>query len=531
MKARAVWILGGVILIAAIVAVAAGGPRLLRGAAAADNNQETAQVTTMTAITGIDSSGTVAPRQMASLAWRTSGTIEAVAVAAGDQVKAGDALITLDVNSAPANVLQAQSDLIAAQNALDDLLQPASALSLANAQKAVADAREQVDKSQRDLRNLTAPNVTWYQDQVAERERALLTARQNAEVTDLGGVAQALRNAQEDLRLKANQLNDVQVAMQECPGCNTVFAAATGRFISPADAQQQYNDAMAALRVAEINYEQAATHSRQAVERAQSDLDTAVANLAAAQNDPDAIRLAQRQAALAVAEASLAEAEKSLAELQAGPDADDLAAARVRVQMAQATLDSLVMTAPFDGEVLALNVHAGDVVGQGTVGLTLANRARLHVDVPIDESEISQVATGQAVTLTVDALGGRQYAGQVAEVSAFGETVQGLVRYNVRVDVTDGDPQLLLNMTANVLIVVAVEENALAVPLNAVQFDSDGEYVLRLRADGTTQRVPVITGPMNGDLIAVQGNLLTGDTLQIGPPPQQRTPRGFPFGG
>jgi HlyD family secretion protein len=532
MKARTWWILGGAVVVLGTVAALA--LPTLRGLRAARLGQagmplETGVVTTGTAVSAVESSGAVAPLQSASLSWKTTGTVATVDARVGDVVRAGQVLLTLDPASVPANIIQAQSELIAAQQALEDLLNP-SQTSIANAEQAVANAQAALDQAQRDVRYLTSPDIGYYEDQVAARQQALLTAEQNAEKTDLGGLAQAVEAARNDLETKTNQLNDARSAQEQCPGCTVVFINATGRRMSLQDAEQQYNDAVNALRVAEINYEQAVTSGQDAIESAQEALDDALANLAAAQRDPDALDLAQKQAALAVADATLADAQETLDVLRNGPDADDIAAAENRILAAQASVDALSLKAPFDGEVLAVNYLPGDPVAQTTPAVMLANRSRLHVDVAVDETEVSRVAVGDPVTLTVDAWPDLSLAGQVAAVETFGETVQGLVRYTVRVDLLESDPRLYLNMTANASIVTEVREAALAVPLDAIQFDDEGEYVNRVRADGTVERVNVISGETEGDLVYVTGDLAEGDRVQINAP-AVGPENGFPFGG
>jgi len=532
MKARTWWILGGAVVV--LGGVAALGLPALRDLRAARLGQagvtlETGVVTTGTAVSAVESSGSVAPLQSASLTWKTTGTVATVEVQVGDVVQAGQVLMTLDPASAPANVIQAQSELITAQKALDDLLNP-SQTNIANAEKAVADAQAALEKAQRDVQSLTSPDISYYEEQVAAREQALLTAQQNAEKTDLGGLAQAVEAARDDLETKTNQLNDARSAQEQCPGCTVLFINATGRRMSLADAEQQYNEAVNALRVAEINYEQASVSGQDAVENAQEALDDARANLAAAQRDPDTLDLAQREAALAVAEATLADAQERLDTLRTGADADDIAAAENRILAAQANVEALTLKAPFDGEVLDLNYLPGDPVAQTTPAVMLANRSRLHVDVAVDETEVSRVAVGDPVTLTVDAWPDLSLAGQVAAVETFGETVQGLVRYTVRVDLLESDPRLYLNMTANAQIVTEVREAALAVPLDAIQFDDQGEYVNRVRADGTLERVNVISGETEGDLVYVTGDLAEGDRVQINAP-ATGPDNGFPFGG
>jgi HlyD family secretion protein len=394
----------------------------------------------------------------------------------------------------------------------------------------VANAQAALDKAQRDVRYLTSPDIGYYEEQVAAQQQALLTAQQNAEKTDLGSLAQAVEAARDDLETKTNQLNDARSAQEQCPGCTVLFINATGRRMSLEDAENQYNDAVNALRVAEINYEQATASGQDAIESAQEALDDAVANLAAAQRDPDALDLAQKQAALSVAQANLAEAQETLDTLRNGADADDVAAAENRILAAQASADALTLKAPFDGEVLAVHYLPGDPVAQTAAAVMLANRSRLHVDVAVDETEVSRVTVGDPVTLTVDAWPDLSLAGQVAAVETFGETVQGLVRYTVRVDLLESDPRLYLNMTANASIVTEVREAALAVPLDAILFDDDGEYVNRVRADGTVERVNVISGETDGDLVYVTGDLAEGDRVQL----NAQTPgpdNGFPFGG
>jgi RND family efflux transporter MFP subunit len=231
-----------------------------------------------------------------------------------------------------------------------------------------------------------------------------------------------------------------------------------------------------------------------------------------------------------VAEANLTDAHQTLETLQNGADPDDIAAAENRILAAQANVDALTLRAPFDGEVLAVNYLPGDPVVQTTPALRLANRSRLHVNVSVDETDVSLVTVGDPVTLTVDAWPDLSLAGQVAAVETFGETVQGLVRYTVRVDLLESDPRLYLNMTANASIVTEVKEAALAVPLDAIQFDDAGEYVNRVRADGTVERVNVVSGETDGDLVYVTGDLAPGDQVQINVPPTEPE-NGFPFGG
>lgn len=482
---------------------------------------QTAQVTALTATTTIETSGTIEPLQMASLSWKTTGRIAEVRVKAGDSVRQGDILMALDATSTAQNVIQAQADLLSAQESLNNLLEP-STLSIANAQKAVADAQDNLEAKQRTLRSVTAPDVAYYEDQYRRAQESLTAAQQDAEVTNF---ATSLRNAEDTLEDATSNLKKYQDLEAQYPGYGQQYGDVLTR------AQETYDRAVQDYQSAKYNFEQSQNNSNNSVVDAQDKLDDAKANLDAARAKPDALELAQAQADVAVAEATLADKQKALADLQNGGDPDDVAAARARVLAAQANVDMLYLTAPFDGEVLSVSAQVGDLASQTSAAVVLANRTVLHVDVSVDETDVTRIKTGNDVNVTFNSIADLALAGKVNEVNPVGQTVQGLVKYTVTIDLPTLDPRVLLGMTADVAIVTDVERDALAVPLEAVQLDEAGEYVLRVKsASGETERVTVQSGVVQGDLVVVKGNLSVGDTLQI-PAAQTQQPNLPGFGG
>jgi len=106
-----------------------------------------AVVTSLNVSETVEASGSLAAQPFASLEWKTSGVVENVNVAPGDFVKAGDALLSLQPSSTSANIVNAKSDLINAQNALETLLKSdtdraQTAIDLEDAQDAYDKARD-----------------------------------------------------------------------------------------------------------------------------------------------------------------------------------------------------------------------------------------------------------------------------------------------------------------------------------------------------------------------------------------------------
>ncbi len=570
-----------IIVLLVILALVAGGvvvvPRvqkLLADRSNAATAPKTATVTTITAVTSVTSAGTVSAVQSGSLFWKTTGTVAQVLVQAGDQVKAGAPLMILDSLSVPQNVIQAQADLISARRALDDLLHPTDLsvanasvavanaqdkldqllkpkdTTLTNAEQAVARAQDTLDKAQKTLAEVKSPDVKYYQDQLRIAQDAVTNAQQNVTLNDISQLQVSLRLAQKQLETATNVYNNAKDAFAQCPACLKVFAY--DRMTTWEDAVNLYNDAVNQVQQLQTQIDQSQRGGAQGVSTAQDNLDKATRNLAWALQGPEATTLAVDEAAVKVAEATLADAKKNLNDLLNpdpkdvaaakaaladaqdklnhlvnGADPRDVATAQARLDGAQATVQGLTLTAPFDGEVVVVNFQPGDAVALTQAAVVLADRSALRVDAQVDEADIGQVAVGNSVSVTLEALPKLAVDGKVTWINGNGASVQGLVKYTVRIELAKNDPRILLGMTADVSIVTDTQLGALAVPLDAVQLDQQGEYVNRVR-NGAAERVNVTSGQIQGDLVVVAGPLQAGDSVQIIPP---KAAGGSPFGG
>jgi HlyD family secretion protein len=220
---------------------------------------------------------------------------------------------------------------------------------------------------------------------------------------------------------------------------------------------------------------------------------------------------------LALKKSQLEDAQRTYDRLNEGPNSQDVVAAQAKVDAAQATVDSMSIIAPFDGEVLYIESQPGNVVDAGTSAVNVANLDQLYVETQVDESDIASVKMGNPTTTTLDSMPEVTLTGKVTAINPVGEEVSGLVKYTVRVDLAkaDQDLSLPLGSTANVTIQVKEASATLAVPITAIQNDSKGEYVLLIQSDGTTKRVDVVSGSIVGDLVVVTGDLKEGDRLSL----------------
>lgn len=218
---------------------------------------------------------------------------------------------------------------------------------------------------------------------------------------------------------------------------------------------------------------------------------------------------------LALKKGELEDAQRDYDRLLAGETSSDVIAAQAKVDAAQATVNQLSIIAPFDGQVLSVDSHVGDVVSTGELSVNMADMDHLYVEAQVDESDIANVKVGQQAEVTLDAVSDVILTGSVVSVNPVGEVVGGLVKYTVRIDLDSvKDMFLPLGSTANVVIKVSSAQATLAVPIVAIQNDSQGEYVWVVR-DGASVRVDVVGGVIVGDLVVVTGDLQEGEVLEV----------------
>ncbi len=224
--------------------------------------------------------------------------------------------------------------------------------------------------------------------------------------------------------------------------------------------------------------------------------------------------------------AQVVQAQTQLDKLRKNPEPEEVAIAQAQVDQAQAQLEEAqlklkkaVITAPFDGVVASLGAKVGEMVSSNTPMVVLVDISTFHIDVEIDEIDISQIAVGQEVLITLDALPDEEIAGHVEAIAptASADSDGGVVSYVVTVAIEPTDALLRPGMSANTTITTDRNDNALIVPNRYIQIDRENGkmYVERLEEDGLTSRVEIETGMRDELSSEVVAGLEEGDTLVL----------------
>lgn len=129
--------------------------------------------------------------------------------------------------------------------------------------------------------------------------------------------------------------------------------------------------------------------------------------------------LKQADAAVAAGEASVASANAAIAVYQAqrAEAEGQIKIAEIALAQAKRNLGFTVLTAPFDGVVGNLGVKEGDLVSAGSRLAALVPTHELYIEANFKETQLAQLAVGETVSVTVDALGEKPIEGVVASLS------------------------------------------------------------------------------------------------------------------
>lgn len=443
--------------------------------------------------------------------------LKTLTVAAGNQVKKGQVLATIDPVSYQQALDQAKSDLQAAEKTLADLQEPATPLEISQADLAIAQAEYELTKATGALDDLEHPDM-------AELQRGVETARI------------ALAQAKTDLAAKQNnataetELYDLQVA-------EATPAAEYNRLAAETYSDEKYQDRLSVAynkmmdaQDARVTYElqqqQELLTAQTQVRTAQQTLVDAEQALHDAQSGGAPLELAQARLAVQDAQVALANAKQARVDLDSGADAVDIASAKASADQkrlagaeAQAALAGTELKAPFDGTVLDTNVRVGSQVTASQVVLTLADLTKLNVIASVDETTIRRIRAGQNAEISFDAFPGQTFSGKILSVPLQGELQNDVMVYQVPLSLQGiQDLPVRVGMTANVNIETAQASNALLVPTIALQH-AQGKYQVQLVNPTDPQGDPLATdvevGLSDGTYTQILQGLNAGDQIVV----------------
>lgn len=193
-----------------------------------------------------------------------------------------------------------------------------------------------------------------------------------------------------------------------------------------------------------------------------------------------------------------------------------------RIAVARAQLERTLLRAPFPGVVAEINTELGEYVTPSPPGIPtlpavdLIDDSCLYVTAPIDEVDAAAIRPGMPARVSLDALPGRHFQGEVRRVAPYVLDREKQAR-TVDVEVVFENPKetqhLLVGYSADVEIVLHNQSNVLRVPTEAVL---QGPRVLVFSPDSRRiEERSIKTGISNWEFTEIESGLKEGDLVVV----------------
>ena len=275
--------------------------------------------------------------------------------------------------------------------------------------------------------------------------------------------------------------------------------------------------------------EAAIRRSQDAVRRAQGDLNRAESLHQAAHLDYTRLKQASEARPGLIAEQELDNAQAKDKECEAQISADEAAFSEARNQLDVAIAEQKQLSAmsdyarivsPFDGVITKRYVDTGALVQAGTSSNTqavpvvsVAQTDLFRLTLPVPESAVPTIRLGTTVTVHVQALN-RDFEGKVAR---FANSVNQETRtMHTEVDVHNPGRTIVEGMYAEVKLTLAKKDDALAVPIQAVNREGSHTTVLVVNLNNQIEEREVRLGIEGANQVEVVAGLKPNDRVVMG---------------
>lgn len=342
--------------------------------------------------------GKVVPAKWARLSIQADGTVEDVLVQAGDEVKAGDLVVKLDLVDAQLAISAAEAQLTNAEAEVERLKSQPRPTDVAVAERQVDEAQAAIFQA------------------AAERDRLA----SGVIGSDIADAEAKLRSAEAERKAARIDYDELQDGLES-------------GVVEDSEGQR----AALWLRAARESCEAARIGLAYARGSAVARMDEAEAGVRAAE--------AQR----AVADAQLEQVRAGAAKEEIALAEKEVVQAQIALQEAQLRLERCERRAPFDGTVGMVQVRQGEQVRHGDLVATLGDLSTLWVETTdLDEIDVAKVEVGQSADVTFDAFPDRVFKGYVVRINPMAQPGAGGVNYTAIIALEELAPEIRWGMTA-----------------------------------------------------------------------------------
>jgi multidrug efflux system membrane fusion protein len=189
---------------------------------------------------------------------------------------------------------------------------------------------------------------------------------------------------------------------------------------------------------------------------------------------------------------------------------------RAAIEAAQLNLEFATVKAPFSGVVSLRNIDNGNLVTPSAIVGTVTQIEPVAVDFTLPQSDLADVQSaarkGTPAVLVYGQSGNDLLAkGQLDVINNQVDQASGTIKLKARFE--NKEHKLWPGAFVQAALIIRTEQNALAVPSDAIQRGPTDPYVWLVSPDQTVHRHPVKTGEIQNGVTIILSGVKAGDRL------------------
>jgi membrane fusion protein (multidrug efflux system) len=197
-----------------------------------------------------------------------------------------------------------------------------------------------------------------------------------------------------------------------------------------------------------------------------------------------------------------------------------LRGAEANVRLAQEQANMSNVTAGISGTIDVVNVKVGEFfsaasAGNPGTGIRIVNTGELKITAQVPENYLGRVKEGSVVEVVLPESGNKTF---VTKISVVGKLIYDDTRsFYIEAKIPAGN-DYRPNQIASVKIRDYATSNAITIPVNTLQNDEKGKYVMVAVKEGdklVARKKQVMVGELYGEKLEVKSGLLAGDQVII----------------
>lgn len=415
----------------------------------------------------INTSGTVVSEETKVMFAPISGMVEAVNVTIGDSVKADEVLVAYNIEELDKVLKQAklqQTQSEATYNGtMSDNAKNQAKLNEANTNLGVL--KQQITDSEAVLKQ--------WQNELEDAQRE--TANQLAE--ESFNLSEELSNLKDELATLTPKTPEYEAKVKEIEDVNSDIAY--NQYVQQTSVNSDYVTEM---------------------QRKIADLQEDIAGFKEYKAEMESQKASSENGVLDSHDKQRYSADKELATMSYAQAQEDYEIGKVGV------------TAPFDGVITECSVVQGATIAEGVQLLTLQNSEKVKVSFSASKYDVEKLREGQKATVEV---AGNTYEGEVSKINRMATVnASNTPMVGVEVHITNPDDQIILGLDAKLEIMTNSKEDALLIPMEAINADKSGDF-LYVVENGVVIKRSIVCGISSDEYTEVLEGITEADEIIV----------------